>query len=182
MGRKRKSSYEVCTNCNTPKLLLILSILLPSLPTLTYLTIFLTITHLTTTMSQLIVPQMPTHGDHGAPQFNPAKPCELCHFFEDLNFQFTQSHVVDEEEVKEHTLWFVNCNTAELWEILPKFANMTTPYQKFVDAVYQLYPGSNVEQHWLIADMERLVVDSSRAGISLMKESHSPSRTELHLD
>ena len=45
--------------------------------------------------------------------------------------------------MKQHALWFVDCNTAELWEILPKFADMAMSYQKFVDAVYKLYPGSD---------------------------------------
>ena len=88
---------------------------------------------------------MPAHGEHGALQFNPTKPCKLCHFFNNLNFQFARSQVVDEEEMKGHALWFINCNTIELWEILPKLTDATTPYEKFVNNVYQLYPGSNAE-------------------------------------
>ena len=45
--------------------------------------------------------------------------------------------------MKQHALWFVDCNTMELWEILPEFADMTVSYQQFVDAVYKLYPGSD---------------------------------------
>ena len=44
---------------------------------------------LTAPMSLSLVPLMPTHGECGAPQFNPTKPHELCHFFDDLRFQFT---------------------------------------------------------------------------------------------
>ena len=36
-------------------------------------------------------------GDCGLPQFNPKKPHELRHFFEDLKFHFARSQVVDEE-------------------------------------------------------------------------------------
>ena len=71
---------------------------------------------------------MPTHGEHGIPQFDPAKLCGLCHFFNDLNFQFVRLEVVDEVEMKGHAVWFVDCDTAELWEILPEFANATTLY------------------------------------------------------
>ena len=67
--------------------------------------------------------------------------------------------------MKWHALRFADCNTAELWEILPEFANVITPYQKFIDAVCQLYPGSDAEQHWLIADMVKLVADTLRTGI-----------------
>ena len=72
--------------------------------------------------------------------------------------------------MKGHALRFVNCDTAELWEILPEFADSTAPYGKFVDAVCQLYPGSDAEQCWLIADMEKLVTDTSRTGISSLAD------------
>ena len=117
-------------------------------------------------MSQSLVPPMPARGERGAPQFDPAKPCRLRRFVDDLRFQFARSGVVDEAEMKGHALRFVDCGTAELWEILPEFANSTAPYQKFVDAVCQLYPGSDVEQHWLIVDMDSLVEETLRTGIS----------------
>ena len=47
--------------------------------------------------------------------------------------------------MKKHALRFVDCDTVELWEILPEFANTSVPYQDFVDAVYKLYPGSDAE-------------------------------------
>ena len=70
--------------------------------------------------------------------------------------------------MKLHALRFVNCNTAELWEILPEFADVATSYQQFVDTVYKLYPGSDTERHWLIGDMEKLVGEASRVGILLL--------------
>ena len=50
---------------------------LPSLTLPIFPTIYLTIIHPNTTMSQPVVPLMPTHGDHGVPQFDPDKSCEL---------------------------------------------------------------------------------------------------------
>ena len=121
-------------------------------------------------MSQSLLPPMPARGERGAPQFDPAKPRGLRRFFDDLQFQFARSGVVDEAEMKGHALRFVDCDTAELWEILPEFADLTAPYQKFVNAVCQLYPGSNAEQCWLIADMEKLVADTLRTGISSLAD------------
>ena len=72
--------------------------------------------------------------------------------------------------MKQHALQFVNCNTTELWEILPKFTDATTSYQKFVDAVYRLYLGSDTERRWSIGDMEKLVGEASRVGISLLTD------------
>ena len=47
--------------------------------------------------------------------------------------------------MKKHVLRFTDCNSAELWEILPEFADTAKTYQNFVDGVYKLYPGSNLE-------------------------------------
>ena len=72
--------------------------------------------------------------------------------------------------MKGHALRFVDCDTAEQWEILPEFTDAIMPYCKFVDAVCQLYSGSDAEQRWLIADMEKLVADTSRTGISSLAD------------
>ena len=68
--------------------------------------------------------------------------------------------------MKQHALRFVDCNTVELWEILPEFADTAVSYQQFVNAVYKLYPGSDAKRCWLIGDMEKLVGEASRVGIS----------------
>ena len=70
--------------------------------------------------------------------------------------------------MKQHALRFVDCDTVELWEILPEFTDMTTPYQKFVNAVYKLHTGSDTDRHWSIGNMEKLVGEAARVGISLL--------------
>ena len=70
--------------------------------------------------------------------------------------------------MKQHALRLIDCNTVELWEILPEFADMAASYQQFVDAVYKLYLGSDAERCWSIGDMEKLVGEASRVGISLL--------------
>ena len=67
--------------------------------------------------------------------------------------------------MKKHVVQFVDCNTVELWEILPKFADATKSYQDFINAVYKLYPRLDSEQQWLIADMDKLVGEMSQVGI-----------------
>ena len=116
-------------------------------------------------MSQPVVPPMPTPRDRGAPAFDPSKPWELRHFFEELKFHFRQSNVVDEATMKKHALQFADCDTVELWEILPEFADTAKMYQDFVDAVYKLYPGFDSERWWVIADMDKLVGETSWVGI-----------------
>ena len=72
--------------------------------------------------------------------------------------------------MKKHALWFVDCNTTELWEFFSEFANASMPYQDFIDTVYKLYPGSDVEQCWLIVDMDKLVGETWRVGIILLAD------------
>ena len=67
--------------------------------------------------------------------------------------------------MKKHMLRFTDCDTAELWEILPEFADTAKTYQDFVDAVYKLYPGSDSEQHWAITDMDKPVGETLWVGI-----------------
>ena len=64
----------------------------------------------------------------------------------------------------------IDCDTMELWEILPKFTNATASYQKFVNTVYRLYPGSDAKRRWSIGDMEKLVGEASRVGISSLTD------------
>ena len=80
------------------------------------------------------------------------------------------SHVVDKKETKQHALRFVDCDTMELWEILPEFADTAASYQQFVNAVYKLYPGSDAERRWSIEDMEKLVGEASRVGMLLLAD------------
>ena len=72
--------------------------------------------------------------------------------------------------MKQHALWFIDCDTVELWEILPEFADMAASYQQFIDAVYKSYPGSDAERCWSIGDMEKLVGEASRVGISSLAD------------
>ena len=67
--------------------------------------------------------------------------------------------------MKKYAVRFVDCDTVELWEILPEFTDATKLYQEFVDAVYKLYPRSDSERRWSIADMDKLVGETSRVGI-----------------
>ena len=117
------------------------------------------------TMSQPVVPLVPACRDHGALAFDPSKPQELHCFFKELKSHFGQSNVIDETLMKKHTLQFADCDTMELWEILPEFAGTAKMYQDFVDAVYKLYPSSDSEWPWAITNMDKLVGETSQVGI-----------------
>lgn len=80
----------------------------------------------------------------------------------DLEFHFTRSAVEDATERKKHACWFLDIDTCELWETLPEYTNDKASYNKFCEAIYRLYPGSEEERKWSVADMDKLVGESSR--------------------
>jgi hypothetical protein len=64
--------------------------------------------------------------------------------------------VTTDLEKKKHTIRYVDIDTADLWESLPEYANTIT-YTVFVAVLYKLYPRSEDERKWSIADMDTLV-------------------------
>jgi hypothetical protein len=45
---------------------------------------------------------------------------------------------------------------AYLWEAIPEF-NVTKTFDKFKSAIFKLYPSSESECKWTIADIDKLV-------------------------
>ena len=108
---------------------------------------------------------MPARGDRSAPRFDPKQPRELRRYFTDLAFHFNRGGVTDDAEKKKHACRYVDVDTSELWESLPEFSNAATTYAGFATAIYALYPGSEEERKWTVADMDQLVGERSRLGI-----------------
>jgi hypothetical protein len=52
----------------------------------------------------------------------------------------------------------------DLWEAIPEFDGTKT-FDKFKSAIFKLYPGSESECKWTIADMDKLVREQLRMGI-----------------
>ena len=100
---------------------------------------------------------MPSRGDHSAPKFDPKQPCELRRYFNDLDFMFTRAGVTDRTKMKQHVCHYVDVNTTELWETLTEYMDLTKTYEEFETTVYALYPGSDEERKWSVADMDKLV-------------------------
>ena len=70
-----------------------------------------------------------------------------------------------EEAKKSHACRFVDVDTSELWESLPAFSNQNQDFTAFVKAVHALYPGSEEERKWSVANMDKLVGEQSRLGV-----------------
>ena len=108
---------------------------------------------------------MPGRGDHSAPRFDPKQPRELRRYFADLDFAFDRASVTDNADKKQHACRYVDVDTSELWETLAEFSDVLKSYEDFTKAVHALYPGSDEERKWSVADMDKLVGERSRIGI-----------------
>jgi len=108
---------------------------------------------------------MPLRRDHSAPRFNPDQPRELCRYFADLAVHFARSEIDDDQERKRYACRYVDIDTEELWESRLEYSDRTKSFTDFTHAIYRLYPGSDGQRQWLVADMEKLVAERSRIGI-----------------
>jgi len=107
---------------------------------------------------------MPARGHRTAPTFSSDQPRELRRYFQELNNLFTDSQIVDDQTKKSYACRYLDVDSAELWESLLEY-QATSTYVQFVEAVYKLYPGSEDERKWSIADMDKLVGEQLRIGI-----------------
>jgi hypothetical protein len=108
---------------------------------------------------------MPARGDRSAPRFDPQQPRELRRYFADLDFAFTRAAIAERAEMKKQACRYVDVDTADLWESISEYANQQSTYEDFVKAVHALYPGSEEERKWSVADMDKLVGERSRLGV-----------------
>jgi hypothetical protein len=107
---------------------------------------------------------MPPRGHGSAPEFTPDVPRELQRYFKELELLFGPAQIVDDIEKKKHTCQCVDIDTADLWEAIPEFDDTKT-FDEFKSAIFKLYPRSESERKWTIADMDKLVGEQLRMGI-----------------
>ena len=91
------------------------------------------------------------------PQFGAKQPRELHHYFSDLDHCFGRAQIADDAEKKKHACRFIDVDTSKLWESLTEFNNIAKTYVNFCQAVYTLYPGSEEECKWSVANVDKLV-------------------------
>jgi hypothetical protein len=107
---------------------------------------------------------MPPQGHSSTPKFTPNIPRKLQHNFKELELFFGPAQVVNDTEKKKHACQYVNIDTADLWEAIPEF-NVTKTFNKFKSAIFKLYPGSESEHKWTIANIDKLVGEQLQIGI-----------------
>jgi hypothetical protein len=77
---------------------------------------------------------------------------------------FGPAQIVDDTEKKKHACQYIDINTTDLWEAIPEF-DSTKTFDDFKSAIFKLYPSSESERKWIIADMDKLVGEQLHVGI-----------------
>lgn len=107
---------------------------------------------------------MPVRGERTAPKFAADQPRELGRYFEDLTDLFTHCAITDHAAKKKYAVRYLDVDSAELWSSLESFTGPQT-FVEFTRDVYALYPGSENDRKWSIADVDKLVGEQLRLGI-----------------
>jgi hypothetical protein len=108
---------------------------------------------------------MPARGHATAPKFDPKQPRELRRYFDDLELLFANCNITNEADMKKHARRYLDIDSSDLWEILPE-CDAIYSFEDFAKAVYKLYPGSEDDYRWSIADMEGLIAAQHCTGIA----------------
>ncbi|KAF9539933.1 hypothetical protein CPC08DRAFT_806142 [Agrocybe pediades] len=113
---------------------------------------------------------MPARGDRSVPTFDPSKPRELKRYFSELEYLFSDASIEAGKEKKSYTVRYVSFDVADIWETLPEFSDETKTYEDFKKAIQELYPDSNEEYKYSLADMDLLVGRRHRMGMETLAD------------
>lgn len=109
---------------------------------------------------------MPARGEHAAPSFDRTKPRELVRFFEELEYLFERAALTDENEMKKHILRYVEFEVEQIWRTFPEFSDGTKTYKDFKSAILVHYPDASGDYVYSLRDMDQLIGERQRVGIS----------------
>ncbi|CAK5272577.1 unnamed protein product [Mycena citricolor] len=107
---------------------------------------------------------MPARGARGAPEFDSKQPRELPRYFSDLEFHFTAANITDPQEKKRQAIRYLSFEDAKLWESLDSFSP-GIGYDAFKAAVAKLYPRTDADRRYALADLHTLIGEYASIGI-----------------
>ena len=113
---------------------------------------------------------MPARGERAAPSFDQNRPRELIRFFEDLEYLFVRATLEDEAEKKKHVLRYVDFDVEQIWKSFQEYTDPTKTYQDFKTAILAHYPDASGDYVYSLNDMDRLIGERQRIGMSTTVE------------
>lgn len=126
---------------------------------------------------------LPPRGERGAPIFDSRQPLELGRFFSDLEFLFTPHTTLSNEDKKKHAVRYLNMEDEIIWTSLAEYSNVAPPggtaptWAQFKDAIYNIYPAASKAHCYNMGDLDMLVGNRQRVGISSLHDLAEYHRT-----
>ncbi|KDR69122.1 hypothetical protein GALMADRAFT_230903 [Galerina marginata CBS 339.88] len=111
----------------------------------------------------MTTPLMPVRGERGAPIFDAQQPAEIKRFFDQLDTLFTRSAITNEADKKKYTIRYADYSTADLWEAIPEYSDVTKTYDDFKKAIISGY--IDEKRKYSVSDLDLLVGERQRLGI-----------------
>ena len=113
---------------------------------------------------------LPFRREGSAPIFDPADPCSIWRYFEDLDILFIRHHVSDDSEKKKAAVKYPATKVERLWNSTHSFRNPACSYGDFKAEVIQLYPEVSEVRQYTNYDLERFVSNCARTQIYSVQE------------
>jgi hypothetical protein len=113
---------------------------------------------------------LPFRREASAPRFDPADPCSIGQYFEDLDLLFVRHQVSDDSEKKRAAVKYTDITTECLWKYTLSFGNPARSYEDFKAEVIRMYPEASAAQQYTISGLQQLVSGQARTQIRSERE------------
>lgn len=113
---------------------------------------------------------MPARGERAAPSFDTSKPRELIRFFEELEYLFDRAELTVEADKKKHVLRYVDFEVEQIWKNFTEYTDVAKSYADFKAAILVHYPDASGDYVYSLRDMDLLIGERQRVGISTTTE------------
>ena len=105
-----------------------------------------------------------------APKFDTSRARELPRYFEDLEQLLHPAQITDHIQKKKHTVRYTNFDTEQIWKSFPEFKTPSVSYEEFKKTILYHYPEASGDFFYSISDMELLISERRRKGITSARD------------
>src|SRR5271163_1946262 len=113
---------------------------------------------------------MPLRNERTAPKFDTSRARELPRYFEDLEQLLDRAQITDDIKKKKHAVRYTDFDTEQIWKSFPEFRSPSVPYEEFKKTILFHYPEASGDFFYSISDMELLISERRRKGITSARD------------
>src|SRR5271163_348239 len=113
---------------------------------------------------------MPMRNERVAAKFDTSRARELPRYFEDLEQLLDRAQITDDIKKKKHAVRYTDFDTEQIWKSFPEFKSPSVPYEEFKKTILFHYPEASGDFFYSIGDMELLISERRREGITSARD------------